>query len=153
MGNSFAAVAARRATRRVRRLEQLARTSERLAELGTLTGGLAHEIKNPLSTVGLNAQLIQEDLEELEEQEPWNPLPESKCFVVRGGTSLAAWIQGNSRLIGTTACCFRCRRAGRQRLRPPASTHWRSWIARGRRPGRSIRRSPSTGFLSQRYTP
>ena len=65
----FAAVAARRATRRVRRLEQLARTSERLAELGTLTGGLAHEIKNPLSTVGLNAQLIQEDLEELAARE------------------------------------------------------------------------------------
>lgn len=34
----------------------------RLAELGTLTGVLAHEIKNPLSTVGLNLQLLQEDL-------------------------------------------------------------------------------------------
>lgn len=27
-----------------------------------MTGGLAHEIKNPLSTIGLNVQLIQEDL-------------------------------------------------------------------------------------------
>ncbi len=63
------AVAARHTARRVRRLEQLARTSERLAELGTLTGGLAHEIKNPLSTVGLNAQLIQEDLAELAARE------------------------------------------------------------------------------------
>ena len=34
----------------------------RLAELGTLTGGLAHEIKNPLSTVQLNLQLLSEDL-------------------------------------------------------------------------------------------
>ena len=43
-------------------LERRARDSERLAELGTLTGGLAHEIKNPLSTIQLNLQLLQEDL-------------------------------------------------------------------------------------------
>ena len=42
--------------------ERRARQAERLAELGTLTGGLAHEIKNPLSTVQLNLQLLQEDL-------------------------------------------------------------------------------------------
>lgn len=58
-------VAARRTERRVRRLEKRARTAERLAELGTMTGGLAHEIKNPLSTVGLNIQLLQEDVNEL----------------------------------------------------------------------------------------
>ena len=59
------AVAARRTERRVRRLEQKARATERLAELGKLTGGLAHEIKNPLSTIGLNMQLIGEDLHQL----------------------------------------------------------------------------------------
>ncbi|MGA2232500.1 MAG: ATP-binding protein [Tepidisphaeraceae bacterium] len=42
--------------------EAKARQTRRLAELGTLTGALAHEIKNPLSTVGLNLQLLQEDL-------------------------------------------------------------------------------------------
>lgn len=42
--------------------ERRARQAERLAELGTLTGGLAHEIKNPLSTVQLNLQLLGEDL-------------------------------------------------------------------------------------------
>ncbi len=60
-------------TRRVRRLELRARAAERLAELGTLTGGLAHEIKNPLSTIGLNSQLLSEDLDELAtrvEQDP-----------------------------------------------------------------------------------
>ena len=57
--------AVRRREVRVRRLEQRARGSERLAELGRLTGGLAHEIKNPLSTVGLNIQLLQEDLAEM----------------------------------------------------------------------------------------
>ena len=43
-------------------LERRARRAERLAELGTLTAGLAHEIKNPLSTIQLNLQLLQEDL-------------------------------------------------------------------------------------------
>lgn len=62
MAIPLAVLAVRRATRRVRRLEQRARASDRLAQLGTLTGGLAHEIKNPLSTVGLNVQLLQEDL-------------------------------------------------------------------------------------------
>src|SRR2546421_526814 len=50
------------AYRRYSRLQARTRQAERLAELGTLTGGLAHEIKNPLSTVQLNLQLLQEDL-------------------------------------------------------------------------------------------
>src|SRR6185312_8110593 len=49
--------------RRYERLQKRARESERLAELGTLTGGLAHEIRNPLSTVQLNLQLLGEDLD------------------------------------------------------------------------------------------
>lgn len=50
------------AYRRYERLQQRARQAERLAELGTLTGGLAHELKNPLSTIQLNLQLLGEDL-------------------------------------------------------------------------------------------
>lgn len=50
------------AYRRMDRLQQRARQAERLAELGTLTGALAHELKNPLSTVQLNLQLLGEDL-------------------------------------------------------------------------------------------
>ena len=46
----------RRAIHRMRLAERRARASERLADLGAMTGGLAHEIKNPLSTIGLNAQ-------------------------------------------------------------------------------------------------
>src|ERR1051325_10923518 len=49
--------------RRYVNLQKRALHAERLAELGTLTGGLAHEIKNPLSTVQLNLQLLQEDLD------------------------------------------------------------------------------------------
>ena len=52
------------AGQRARLAERRARDAERLAELGSITGGLAHEIKNPLSTVGLNAQLLGEDLAE-----------------------------------------------------------------------------------------
>jgi signal transduction histidine kinase len=51
--------------RRIIRLQRRAKDAERLAELGTLTGGLAHEIKNPLSTIQLNLQLLQEDLRDL----------------------------------------------------------------------------------------
>jgi signal transduction histidine kinase len=36
----------------------------RLEELSKLTGGLAHEIKNPLSTVKINLNLIREELED-----------------------------------------------------------------------------------------
>lgn len=52
---------ARRSAARARRLESRMRQAERLAELGTLTGGLAHEIKNPLSTLRINLQLLEED--------------------------------------------------------------------------------------------
>ena len=65
----------RRAALRVRGLERRAVAAERLAELGTMTGGLAHEIKNPLSTLGLNVQLIQEDLADLSKVLPPEPEP------------------------------------------------------------------------------
>jgi len=51
------------AQRRAARLKARAQSIERWAEVGTFTGGLAHEIKNPLSTVLLNLQLLQEDLD------------------------------------------------------------------------------------------
>jgi len=66
-GLLVAAAVAVGAYRRAERLQRAARQSERLAELGTLTGGLAHEIKNPLSTIQLNLQLLREDLPSPEE--------------------------------------------------------------------------------------
>src|SRR5258705_13528688 len=57
-----AAVVVYIAYRRIQRLQTRAKRAERLAELGTLTGGLAHEIKNPLSTIHLNLQLLLEDV-------------------------------------------------------------------------------------------
>ncbi|MBX3389363.1 MAG: hypothetical protein KF691_07895 [Phycisphaeraceae bacterium] len=55
----------KRQSAKIRSAERRARSVERLAELGAMTGGLAHEIKNPLSTIGLNAQLLSEGVEEL----------------------------------------------------------------------------------------
>jgi two-component system, NtrC family, sensor histidine kinase HydH len=48
--------------RRIRReMERVARLNQ-LAEMGKLAAGLAHELKNPLSTLKLNLQLLEEDL-------------------------------------------------------------------------------------------
>lgn len=58
-------LAARHTRRRMARLQETSAANERLAELGTLAGGLAHEIKNPLSSVNLNIQLLQEDLDQV----------------------------------------------------------------------------------------
>jgi signal transduction histidine kinase len=41
---------------------------EQYTELASLAGGLAHEIKNPLSTLNLNLQLLAEDFEGAESQ-------------------------------------------------------------------------------------
>lgn len=53
----------RRAFDRTRDLEKRTINSERLAFVGTLAGGLAHEIKNPLSTLNINLQLMKEDMQ------------------------------------------------------------------------------------------
>jgi len=55
----------RKRLRRARAAERRALAAERLAEIGAMTGGLAHEIRNPLSTVGMNAQLLAEGIEDL----------------------------------------------------------------------------------------
>jgi len=39
---------------------------DRYTEIARLAGGLAHEIKNPLSTIRLNIELLAEDLEEID---------------------------------------------------------------------------------------
>ena len=55
----------RKAIEKTKNLEKRAINSERLAFIGTLAGGLAHEIKNPLSTLNINLQLLQEELESM----------------------------------------------------------------------------------------
>ena len=47
---------------RVAAAERHAAEAARNAEIASMTRGLAHEIKNPLSTVALNAQLLREEI-------------------------------------------------------------------------------------------
>ncbi len=55
------AVYLRVSRRKAAALEEQIRKAESLAFVGTLAGGLAHEIRNPLSTVNINLQLLKED--------------------------------------------------------------------------------------------
>ncbi len=48
--------------KRSQRLQEQARESERMAYIGTLASGLAHEIRNPLNSLNLNMQMLEEEL-------------------------------------------------------------------------------------------
>ena len=48
--------------RRSRRFEHQAAEAERMAYVGTLASGLAHEIRNPLNSLNLNMQMLGEEL-------------------------------------------------------------------------------------------
>lgn len=50
------------ANRRLREAEASARRSDRLAALGQLTAGLAHELRNPLGTIKASAEVLNEKL-------------------------------------------------------------------------------------------
>jgi signal transduction histidine kinase len=50
--------------RRSQRLEVQAAEAERLAYIGTLASGLAHEIRNPLNSLSLNMQMLEEEIDE-----------------------------------------------------------------------------------------
>ncbi len=47
--------------RRGRKLEEQAAEAERMAYIGTLASGLAHEIRNPLNSLNLNMQMLEEE--------------------------------------------------------------------------------------------
>jgi len=55
-----------RMTRELRMHQRQLVQSEKLASLGTLLSGVAHELNNPLSNVSSSAQILAEDLDELD---------------------------------------------------------------------------------------
>ena len=59
---ALSAYRTRRVWRTTRRISARTKGREHLSELAQLAGGLAHEIKNPLSTINLNLKLLAEDL-------------------------------------------------------------------------------------------
>jgi len=81
-----ARVAVRRAEARAKVFSKRARSAERLAEIGSMTSGLAHEIKNPLSTIGLNAQLLGEAIEDLQIDEQEKGRMGRRVGALRGET-------------------------------------------------------------------
>ena len=50
--------------RRAQRLEVQAAEAERMAYIGTLASGLAHEIRNPLNSLSLNMQMLEEEIDQ-----------------------------------------------------------------------------------------
>tara|TARA_R110002072_G_scaffold198591_1_gene356185 strand:- start:168 stop:1004 length:837 start_codon:yes stop_codon:yes gene_type:complete len=81
-----ARVAVRRAGARAKVFSKRAQSAERLAEIGSMTSGLAHEIKNPLSTIGLNAQLLGEAIEDLQIDEQEKGRMGRRVGALRGET-------------------------------------------------------------------
>ena len=53
--------------RSTRKLEEQAQEAERLAYVGTLASGLAHEIRSPLNSLSLNMQMLEEEAQEVGE--------------------------------------------------------------------------------------
>lgn len=58
----------------IRKLELQVRRTDRLASLGTLAAGMAHEIKNPLVTIKTFTQLLPERYEDLDFRETFSSL-------------------------------------------------------------------------------
>ncbi|MHC4619944.1 MAG: sensor histidine kinase [Planctomycetota bacterium] len=74
-----------------------------LEELGKLTGGLAHEIKNPLSTIKINLKLVGEDLEGAETNDPRYARALRKIAVIQRETDrLEQILEGFLRYIDRT---------------------------------------------------
>jgi len=65
----LALLIARRTYLTARRLSRRGQGHEHLLEVSKLVGGLAHEIKNPLSTINLNITLLLEDLDRFHDED------------------------------------------------------------------------------------
>ncbi len=69
---------ARKWAHKARFTERKSVARERVTEMGTLSSGLAHEIKNPLSTINLNVQLLREDVDDILRELPDDQRPRDR---------------------------------------------------------------------------
>ena len=60
----FAVFALLKLLQRARKFETQAQEAERMAYVGTLASGLAHEIRSPLNSLSLNMQMLEEEADE-----------------------------------------------------------------------------------------
>jgi signal transduction histidine kinase len=65
---------------RVRSLERALTRQERLAALGHLAAGVAHEVRNPLNAIGMGIQRLQGEFSPIEGEKEFRHL----CTVIRG---------------------------------------------------------------------
>jgi two-component system NtrC family sensor kinase len=66
---------------------QLARTS-RMAAVGTLTAGIAHELNNPLNNIGLNAEALHDGLAEYSDEQKQKMLDDILSQVERASATV-----------------------------------------------------------------
>ena len=112
---------------RVRRIEQLLQQRERMAGLGTLAAGLAHELNNPAAAAKRAAALLKEQVAALE--------PLAQRLVSR------QWTPAEIALLGKLAAV-----TGAPDLQARSSTRWLGAIAKTRSDAGSTRtRSPVPG--------
>ncbi len=84
LGIASASAAVLLLVRRTRRAEAARAEAERLAELGEVAAGLAHEIRNPLNAMGLNLELLEE---RLKDGRAAGPSPSELALAARQETS------------------------------------------------------------------
>lgn len=62
---------------KVKELIEKLRQAEKLAFVGQMTSKLAHELRNPLNTISINLQMLEEDLTTSKSANPTNQISTS----------------------------------------------------------------------------
>jgi len=75
-----------------RRKEQIVR-SEKMASLGTLTSGVAHELNNPLNNISTSIQIVMEELEDGDTEFKRNLLAEAEKEIERARDIVKALLE------------------------------------------------------------
>jgi signal transduction histidine kinase len=95
LGIAAASAAVLLLVRRTRRAEEARAEAERRAELGEVAAGLAHEIRNPLNAMGLNLELLEEQLKGAAAGRPGAPPPAELAQAARQETSRLSRLLGD----------------------------------------------------------